>query len=76
MMLYDVGRNIWIIELISTCLDRIEELSKQKNIVRGTTEQQRLQVSLCSMLRNSMERIGLLVYKFDNFSIFPQSISK
>ena len=39
-------------------------------------EHQKIYVSLCSMQRNAIERIGLFVYKFDNFSIFPKSLKK
>lgn len=28
------------------------------------------------MLRNSVERVGLTLYQFDNYSIFPATIEK
>ena len=76
MVLYDVSRNIWALEIITHAMNQLKQLKLPEGaLIPGKDdEHKRIYVTICSMQRNAIERIALLIYKFDNFSIFPTTI--
>ena len=91
MMKYDILRNAWVFEVIHRCIGEFDlkedgeyvrkdtmtsKSSTSSHITKTIEEYHRLHSGICSVLRNSVEKIGFLLYKLDNFSIFPTSIEQ
>lgn len=90
--MFDLAKNIWNLELIHKCMDLMQQQSHSfisidsphTNNNSGSKgermgerkELNKLKVSLCSLLRNSIERIGFILYDFDCYSIFANTLTQ